>query len=186
MTDNCVIIWQKEVDSTNKEAERRLCEGSVCDNLSVIAALSQTEGQGQGDHKWHSQPGANLTFTITVRYENGFDASRQKQISDLVAHSVMDYLATKGITSRIKLPNDIYVDDKKICGLLIRHHVRSCSIHHSIIGVGLNVNQTSFPDWIPNPTSIKLLTGKSYDDLQGELKEFIKIFRNGLERLLAQ
>ncbi len=186
MTDNCVIIWQKELDSTNKEAERRLREGSMCDNLSVIAALSQTDGQGQGDHKWHSRSGANLTFTITVRYENGFDASRQKDISDMTARSVMDYLALKGIESRIKLPNDIYVGDMKICGLLIRHHVRSGSIHHSVIGVGLNVNQTSFPDWIPNPTSIKLLTGKSCDDLQGELREFIKIFGDALEALLAQ
>jgi BirA family biotin operon repressor/biotin-[acetyl-CoA-carboxylase] ligase len=74
------------------------------------------------------------------------------------------------------LPNDIYVGDEKICGILIEHAVRGESMLHSIIGVGMNVNQTVFDDSLPNPTSLALEIGHDRINLQTLLQELLDLF----------
>lgn len=187
------IYWLKETDSTNEEALRRISDGSeASDNMSVLAAESQTAGKGQGDHKWHSQPGDNLTFTVILRYGEGpgyfhsFPANRQKEISDLTANAVVDYLALHGIKAWIKPPNDIWIEDRKICGLLIKHRVNGSALLHTIIGIGLNINEKDFPADLPNPTSLRLQTGREDRyDVHSELERFLEIFEKGLKGLLG-
>ena len=164
------IIWLEEVDSTNKYIKRNI---DTLDNLSVVSVLSQTEGKGQGDHKWHSEPGKNLLFSILLKNPD-VPAADQSIISDTVAESVVRLLERHGIQAWIKPPNDIWVDKKKICGILIEHSLRADRISWTIIGIGLNVNQISFPDDLPNPTSMALENkGGNTSDI---LNEFLEIF----------
>ena len=170
MKNKTDIIWLDEVDSTNNEAKRRLPD---VDNLSVVSAMAQTAGRGQGDHTWHSRPGENLLFSILLKEPEVLPAE-QKKISDAIAQSVVQLLERHGIEAWIKPPNDIWVGDRKICGILIEHSLRAGRILWTVIGIGLNVNQTSFPEDLPNPTSMAILNEGG--DLNDILTEFMEIF----------
>ena len=167
------IIWLERVDSTNDEARRHISE---IDNLSVVSALEQTKGRGQRGNRWSSQPGENLTFSLVVK-DFRIKANEQSAISQATALSLVDLLSRHEIKARIKWPNDIYAGDEKICGILIENSLKGSKIDWSIIGIGLNVNQTAFPEDLPNPTSMKLCTGNSNPYNTREiLEEFMGIF----------
>ena len=153
------IIWLDVTQSTNRavrEASSRL------DNLSVIAAREQTSGRGQGTHTRHSLPGQNLNFRLLFR---PLDLRTEDIILITCATTlgIRDYLLSRGVNSRIKWPNDIWVDDRKICGILIENRLDGTLVTESVIGIGLNLNQTRWPEELPNPISLKQLTGKDYD-----------------------
>jgi len=161
------ICWLEMTDSTNKELRRRL---DSLDNLSVIAAKGQFAGKGQGEHTWTSEPGANLTFTFLMRYDTlPLDCDDLLLITCTVTLGIRDYLLGKGVEAGIKWPNDIWVDGRKICGILIENILEGKNVASSIVGVGLNVNQTEWPAELPNPVSLKTLTG-SASDLERELE----------------
>ncbi|MCQ2158069.1 MAG: biotin--[acetyl-CoA-carboxylase] ligase [Bacteroidales bacterium] len=153
------IIWLKSTDSTNNELRRRLDQSG---NLTIVAAEMQSAGRGQGEHTWHSAPGQNLTFSILLRHRclKGSDALA---VTSIMALGIRDYLLTKGIEPWIKWPNDIWVGKKKICGILVENTIHAGMIDFSIVGVGLDLNQTDWPAELPNPVSIKELTGQEYD-----------------------
>lgn len=159
------IIWLKSTDSTNNELRRRL---DKADNLTIIAAETQSAGRGQGDHVWHSAPGQNLTFSILLRHHS-LKASDALAVTSIMALGIRDYLHTKGIEPWIKWPNDIWVGEKKICGILVENTISAGLIDFSIVGVGLDLNQTNWPSELPNPVSLKDLTGQNYDS-QEELQ----------------
>lgn len=182
------IIWLNTVDSTNDEARRRINE---IDNLSVVSALSQTKGRGQRGNTWESEHGANLLFSVVMKFdlpsEAGYSpglsiqAYDQFVISQIASLSVVDLLSSHGIEAKIKWPNDIYVGKKKICGVLIENTVCGKWLSSSIVGTGLNVNQRNFNVNIPDPTSIALCTtmDDSLDetlDTRNLLEEFMLIF----------
>lgn len=170
MTNKHDILWLEEVDSTNRYAREHISE---LDNLSVVAARTQTSGKGQSDHKWHSEAGRNLLFSIILKNPDIL-ASEQVKISDTTAESIVDLLYAHGIESWIKPPNDIWVDAKKICGILIEHSLIGSRISWTIIGIGLNVNQTIFPSDLPNPTSMSLENRGA--DIEALLVEYMDIF----------
>lgn len=165
------IIWLQTADSTNKEVRRRM--GSL-DNLSIIAALTQTAGRGQGTHTWYSRPGTGLTFSLLLRFppvgEYSLNIKDVLLITELTTVSLRDFLLGRGIEARIKWPNDIWVGDRKICGILIENVLDAEMVSSSIVGIGLNVNETSWPSELPNPVSMRQLTGKEYA-LEAELEE---------------
>ena len=171
------IIWLKEIESTNRYAREHISE---LDNLSVVAAEYQSEGKGQGDHKWHSKPGENMLLSIILK-DTDIKPSEQVKISNITAQSVVELLKNHSIQAWIKPPNDIWVDTKKICGILIEHSLRGNHISWSIIGVGLNVNQTLFPDDLPNPTSMQL--EKEGADIKDLISEFMDIFSSRASEL---
>lgn len=177
------IDWHDILDSTNSEAYR--CLGTL-DNMSVIAAEWQSSGRGQGDHKWHSEEGKNLTFTVVLKYsEAGAEllAADALYVTMITTFAIRRFLKSEGVVSRIKWPNDIYVGGKKICGILIENRLSGKNIASSIIGVGLNLNQTEFPDDLPNPVSLKQLTGITYEKKK-VLEELSSYFGESQKMLL--
>lgn len=149
----------EEVDSTNSYISAHAAE---LEDMTMVMAGTQTAGRGQRGNSWESEPGLNLTFSLFFR-PKGVKPAEQFAISEATALAVTDMLASAGIEAKVKWPNDIYVDDRKICGILIEHSLLGNSLEHSCLGIGINVNQTEFRSDAPNPVSMKMLTGTDHD-----------------------
>ncbi len=177
------IRWYDTIDSTNSEARRRLDD---IDIMSVFAAKFQTAGRGQRGNRWTSAGGENLTFSILFKPGAGgtetLKAGEQFRISEIAALSVYDFALLQGVRCRIKWPNDIYFRDRKLCGILIENILAGDEVAASIIGIGLNLNQTVFPPELMNPVSLKQLTGVTYN-LETALDDFVKCFNARLGQL---
>lgn len=152
MEKNLGIKWYDTIDSTNSQAAREL---ETAPEGSVWIADFQTAGRGQRGNRWESGKGENLTFSILLRPEF-LHPAKQFLISQVCALGVSRYLKDKGLPAKIKWPNDIYIGDRKICGMLIENSLRSDKLSVSIAGIGLNLNQTHFASDAPNPTSMLL------------------------------
>lgn len=176
------ILWHETIGSTNSEASRI---ASCADNLTVVAAKHQTAGRGQRGNSW-SHSADDLAFSVILHPgEDGvppLKAASQFAVCETVALSVTDYLRGKGACADIKWPNDIYCGDAKICGILIENTLRGDFVTSSVIGIGLNLNRTEFPENLPNPTSLRLQTGQVCTP-EEELEKFMEIFRNRLEKI---
>lgn len=152
------ILWLQEAESTNRSARERI--GSS-DNMSVIAAVVQTAGRGQGSNTWFATKGLNLTFSIIYTPVKLY-TDDILLITCATTLGIRDYLLGQGIEADIKWPNDIWVNGRKICGILIENILEGKQIQSSIIGIGFNLNQTGWPKDLPNPVSLKQLTGRHY------------------------
>lgn len=130
-------------------------------SMTVVTTPCQGAGRGQRGNSWESEDGKNLNFSM-LWLPDEFPAVCQFAVSEAVALSVSDTLEGCGITARVKWPNDIYVGDRKISGILIEHSVTGRNITQTVIGVGLNVNQLRFLSDAPNPVSMAMLTGKEF------------------------
>jgi len=151
------IIRLDVVDSTNNYIANLVKEGTI-DSGTVIMADEQFAGKGQRDAQWQSSPGENLTFSFFLDDVN-LSVERQFLLAQIVALSIVKFLGNNGLLAEIKWPNDIYVNGKKIAGVLIENQLRGSQIKSAIIGVGLNVNQTQFDGF--NATSVKLECGQN-------------------------
>lgn len=130
---------------------------------TLVWTDNQTAGRGQRGNSWESEPGANLTFSFTIA-PSDLRMDRAFVISEAVSLAVSETLGEVGVEARIKWPNDIYVGDRKICGILIENSVRANGyVSLSVVGVGLNVNQRIFTGDAPNPVSLAQLTGADHD-----------------------
>jgi BirA family biotin operon repressor/biotin-[acetyl-CoA-carboxylase] ligase len=149
-----------EVGSTNTWLRENLAS---LPHATVVTATNQTAGRGQRGNSWESAPGKNLTFSLLLRPE-GFPAANQFYISEAVALGIagvlQEMLPDRDVA--VKWPNDIYVGDKKICGILIENSLMGTDISHSIAGIGINVNQQQFLSDAPNPVSLYQLTECEY------------------------
>lgn len=153
------LIWLDECDSTNSEAGRR----NPSHGAAVIARR-QTAGRGQRGNSWESEPGKNLTFSLVLRPE-WVEVARQFCISQAVSLAIVEVLERhlgEDAHISIKWPNDIYVGDKKICGILIENSVSGKKLARCIVGVGINVNQTQFVSDAPNPVSMAQIAGREF------------------------
>lgn len=154
------IISLPECHSTNDFAAEKLQEPTLSEG-TVIITDRQTRGRGQRGAEWVAAPGTNLTFSCVLR-PTFLPISAQFQLNMVISLAILDVVAE--ITHKpvyIKWPNDIVVDDKKICGILIENQLRGSVFASSIAGIGLNVNQQQFP--FEGPTSLALLTGHTFD-----------------------
>ncbi len=149
-----------ETDSTNNYAANQLLTKRLPEGI-VFVADSQIDGRGQAHNKWESEPGKNLTFSILL-YPDFLEVSRQFEISKAISLGVADYLKalTPGVS--IKWPNDIYLYDRKVAGILIENSIRINKISSAIVGIGLNINQQQFTSDAPNPVSLSQITGTVY------------------------
>ncbi|AOW21878.1 biotin--[acetyl-CoA-carboxylase] ligase [Urechidicola croceus] len=172
------IIKLDATESTNTFL-RELCHVDAIDNFTVVTAKKQTNGRGQMESSWSSNSGENLTFSVLVKFLD-IELVDQFYISKAVALSISDVLTSKLTTKvLVKWPNDILAEHKKICGVLIENSVKKARINHSIIGVGLNVNQVVFEN-LPNATSMKLISKEKYD-LDKLLRQIVEILKKYIE-----
>ena len=171
------IIWLDSVDSTNSEALRRL---SSLPSGTVLAAREQTAGRGQRGNTWFSEPGKNLTFSVVLKSLD-LPAAEAFRLNCLCSVAVSDFLASYGVASSVKWPNDIYASGRKICGMLLENGLADGSVAYSVMGIGINVNQTEFPN-LANATSIASLIGKAID-VDKSLQTFLEILAKWLPQL---
>ncbi len=129
----------------------------------VYVTDNQSAGRGQRGNSWEAEPGRNLTFSILLKPRTVV-ASKAFAVSMVTALSIADVVAEHiGMEVSIKWPNDIYVGDRKICGILIENTFTGMNVDRSIVGVGINVNQRQYVSDAPNPVSMTMLTGGEYD-----------------------
>ena len=129
---------------------------------TVVIADYQDAGRGQGEHSWVSARGNNLLMSLLL-FPAFLSASRQFHLSRVASLALCDALETLGIDSTIKWPNDILSAGGKIAGILIEHSITAGTISRTIIGLGLNLNQTVFPSFPLSASSLRLETGKDVD-----------------------
>jgi len=153
------------VDSTNSYASEMLRQNRPVEG-TIIYTFEQTAGRGQRGNDWYGEPSKNVAFSL-ILYPTFLKADEQFLLTKMVSLAVADLMAeilkNPIFTVRIKWPNDIYVHDHKIAGILIENTISDQSIVSTVIGIGLNINQLAFPGNTGNPTSVKLLTGEEND-----------------------
>ncbi|WP_395627651.1 biotin--[acetyl-CoA-carboxylase] ligase [Daejeonella sp.] len=164
------LITLKDVDSTNTFLKDAVSKSTPLMDGTVIMADRQFAGRGQSANSWQSEAGKNLTFSILLNpsflpVESQFDLNKAISIAlnDVLRNHV-------GPGVYIKWPNDIYINTKKVGGILIENIIQGTKIKYAIIGIGLNVNQVNFADNLKNVTSLKQVLHQDYH-LMGLLGE---------------
>jgi BirA family biotin operon repressor/biotin-[acetyl-CoA-carboxylase] ligase len=155
------FIFLNEVDSTNNYANQ-LVVTKAAEEGTVVLAQFQKSGKGQKGNTWESEAGKNLLASF-ILHPVFLKAADQFYISKIISLSIAEILQSKTKDITIKWPNDIYVGNRKIAGILIENSVLVPNIETAIAGIGLNLNQEIFVSDAPNPVSLKQLTGKDYE-----------------------
>ena len=174
------IIELEEVESTNQY----LSDLTGCQDVehgTVVSAVFQSAGKGHGDASWESEPGKNILASIYLK-EPCIPVEKQFYLSKVVSLAISDMLKPLCPGTMIKWPNDIYIKDRKIGGILIENTITGRKLMSSVIGIGLNVNQEHFPSIIPAPASVILESGKPAD-VRILLKLLIKCLRERYDKL---
>jgi len=155
---------------------KELAQNSALENFTVVTTNEQTKGRGQQSNSWVSQPHKNLTVSLFIKDFN-LKIKQQKYLNFAISLAVFEVLFNEKIPKlSIKWPNDIMSANHKICGILIENNLRSHQINTTIVGIGLNVNQTEFPEFLKNVTSLKKIKNIDYnlDHLLLKLVEKVK------------
>ena len=168
----------KEIDSTNAYISEKLSAGEISEPTAVYTS-SQTKGKGMGQNIWVSDNDKNALFSIALFTE--IKTEEIFKVSLATSMAIYEFLKIKGIKTKIKWPNDIYYEGKKLGGILIENKLDGNMVKASIIGVGINLNQEKFPKWLPNPISLKNITGETYD-----IKEFVTEISERVEKKLNE
>lgn len=154
------LVFVPECHSTNSLASE-LASKSVLSEGSVIITSNQTAGRGQRGNTWETAAGMNLTFSILLK-PTFLSLKSQFYLTIVTSLAVVDFLKEQPIKEvKIKWPNDILASKKKICGILIENSVQQETIHQSIVGIGLNINQDSFSS--SSATSLAIVAKKTFD-----------------------
>ena len=165
------IIKLDAIDSTNSYLKKLLTKESL-DDLTVVISKHQTKGKGRNGNIWANDASLNLAFSIYKRF-NRLNINN-KFILNLISSIAVFHLLNENKLNKltIKWPNDIMSENKKISGILIENSVKGNFINHSVIGVGINVNQRKFKN-LPNATSMFIETGREFslDTLASRLGE---------------
>ncbi len=177
------ILRTNSIPSTNVYALSMISKNKAEDGMVVITN-DQTAGKGQEKNYWESKPGENLTFSIIVK-PKGLQPSKQFMLNKITSLAVYDFVNSEistGLTS-IKWPNDVYVGNKKIAGILISNIILGNEISWAVVGTGININQVKFERDAPNPVSLKLINSLTYN-LENCLERVLHFFDLRLKQLL--
>lgn len=154
-------ISLEEVDSTNNYL-KSLKSSQTLEEFTYVTALFQNAGKGQRGNTWESQKGQNLMLSVLLRPRT-LPLSHHFILSEVGSLALLKTLQAYNSEFSIKWPNDIYWKDSKIAGILIENDIEGSSIHESIIGIGLNVNQERFLSDAPNPISLYQILNQKTD-----------------------
>lgn len=149
----------------------------------VVYAREQTAGKGMGANSWESEPGMNLTFSMGVdmSFLKAADQFLLSQAVPLGLLDVLDRMLPYDLLT-VKWPNDLYYQNRKLCGILINSTVHGMDMGVSVIGIGLNVNQMHFQDWPTNPISMKMILGRNIA-LEPLLKDLVMAVDQRVQQL---
>ena len=162
--ENKKIRYYEQLDSTNTKVSELALEGA--EHGTVVVAGCQTAGKGRRGRTWESPSEDNIYMSILLRPE--FEADRAPMITLVMAYSVAKVLQENGFADvQIKWPNDLVLSGKKVCGILTEMHLQGTTIDSIVVGVGVNVNTTSFlEELVDKATSLFLECGKLLDKEQ--------------------
>ena len=157
-----VLQQFESLESTNLYALNLLSKSKPIEG-TVISTFNQTRGRGQIGSKWESEANKNITMSL-IFYPTFLPVHKQFLLNCITSLAVQELL-TKYIQKpvNVKWPNDIYINNKKVAGILIQNSLANKTINSAVIGIGLNVNQTQFSPELPNPTSLQMETGTTYN-----------------------
>lgn len=173
------LFAYKEIDSTNSEAGRILAGGTVAGEFFVKADF-QHHGRGQSGNSWVSDREKNLLMSWVV-FPAFLSVNQQFQLSKAVSLAISDLLESHSIPSQIKWPNDILCNSGKVGGILIENSWQGNMIRHSIVGIGLNINQKEFPPFPYRAVGMVATGNESY-----EVAEIMQELIGCLERRYGQ
>ena len=177
------LIHLEETDSTNKYLNE-LCNKQCVEELTTITADFQTSGRGQRGNSWESEAGQNLMFSF-VLYPTFLKARRQFLLSQIISLAIKEELERYVSNISIKWPNDIVMNGKKVCGILTEMSAQLDYINHVVIGIGINVQNESFPKEIEQvATSILMETGQHVNRaelIEAVLEQFERYYEIFLE-----
>nr|WP_315148704.1 biotin--[acetyl-CoA-carboxylase] ligase [uncultured Flavobacterium sp.] len=155
------LIKLDAIDSTN-DFLKGLSSNQLLENLTVVTAENQTKGKGQMGAVWNSEPGKNLIMSVLIA-DFVTDINRLFDINIVVSVTIVQALEDFNIPElSIKWPNDIMSYNKKIGGILIENSIKSDGSIHSIVGLGLNVNQINFEN-LPKASSLAVICKTTFD-----------------------
>jgi BirA family biotin operon repressor/biotin-[acetyl-CoA-carboxylase] ligase len=181
-------ICLETTDSTNREIRTRADAGELMNESAVMSGF-QTAGRGQSGTNWESEAGRNLTCSL-LYYPARLPAAQSFVIAGMAALSIKRILDRHVSAVTVKWPNDIYWMSRKIAGILIENDLDGNRISRSIIGIGLNLNQTLFRGDAPNPVSLSQITGLGYGpeemlkQLRVEFHQFVELLESdGQDRI---
>jgi BirA family transcriptional regulator, biotin operon repressor / biotin---[acetyl-CoA-carboxylase] ligase len=160
MKTNQNFIFLTEVESTNNYANH-LVLSKAAEHDTVVLAQHQKMGKGQQGNSWESEFGKNLLMSI-ILFPDFLPATKQFYLSKIASLALANFVKSEKAEVSIKWPNDIYVGNSKLAGILIENSIKANHLDSSIIGIGLNLNQERFVSDAPNPVSLKQITGKDY------------------------
>jgi BirA family biotin operon repressor/biotin-[acetyl-CoA-carboxylase] ligase len=155
------LIFYENLPSTNARAAHLLKNCEIQEG-TIIYTNYQSAGRGQKGDSWESEDGKNLLFSV-VLFPSMIHPADQFFISMSVSLGICDFLKRYIPSFMIKWPNDIYVNNDKIAGILIENSIMSDHIENTIAGIGLNINQKKFLSDAENPVSLSIITGENYD-----------------------
>ncbi|HXU26943.1 MAG TPA: biotin--[acetyl-CoA-carboxylase] ligase [Bacteroidia bacterium] len=174
------ILELDETESTNTYATNLIKEIQVAEG-AIVLTHKQTKGRGQVGNTWQAESGKNLTFSL-ILHPTFLAVDKQFYLSKITSLAVFgmltDFLNTSLYDIKVKWPNDILVNDRKIAGILIENILRGNFLQSSVIGVGININQRSFSNVEKQATSLGILLQKDFD-----LKEMLHVFCKHFEAL---
>ncbi|MBE9509590.1 MAG: biotin--[acetyl-CoA-carboxylase] ligase, partial [Bacteroidetes bacterium] len=154
------IIYYDVIPSTNTCATNLLKHKRPPEG-TIISAKQQTAGRGHGANKWESKRDKNLTISI-VLYPVFLKADEQFLLSMAISLGIKDFLELFTENIYIKWPNDIYVSDDKIAGILIENSISGNNFDYCVAGIGININQEKFTEDASNPISLIQITGRKH------------------------
>ncbi|MEN8138207.1 MAG: biotin--[acetyl-CoA-carboxylase] ligase [Bacteroidota bacterium] len=176
------IFKYDAVDSTN-DLLLKWAENESISSGSIIWANNQYKGRGQFGRVWESKPGDNLTFSMLIRHDS-LQVMEQFMLSKAISVAILKSLLIISPNFHIKWPNDIYLNGKKVAGILIENSIKGRYIGYSVVGVGVNVNQRKFSDHIVNASSIYNESGVELElhNLLNQIADHIEFFVNYVYR----
>lgn len=172
------LIKLDAIDSTNSYIRQLIAE-NLLEDFTIVITDQQTQGRGQMGTLWKSEPFKNLTFSV-FKDVSFLKMKHSYAISMIVSLALLKTLKLYSIKNvQIKWPNDILSEQKKVAGILIENVLKKGQLKNSIIGIGLNVNQTNF-EGLPRASSLKVISGTNYN-LNEVLQIFVQQLKDGFD-----